>query len=130
MDFNGCHPCELGLDTYTERIKSLLLNAIQPDDQQGELPLMPRLNRYKSIGTTAHVHFKTVKPVQATQKSHLNYVACDTGSWEQAAMFQLEASRHVVCYAKNDRLEFNIPYEFYNIPLVYEPDFLVRFTTA
>jgi type III restriction enzyme len=130
VDFNGCHPCELGLETYSEKVKALLLDAIQPDDKKGELPLMPRLNRYKPIGTTAHVHFKTVKPVQATHKSHLNYVACDTGSWEQAAMFQLEASGHVRCYARNDRLEFNIPYEFYDFPLVYEPDFLVRLTNG
>jgi len=108
VDFNGLHPCEIGLQTYAQRIVKLLVAAIEPDDEQGEAPLIPLLNRYKQIGTTAQVHFKTVKPVQATQKSHINFVACDTNSWEQAAMFQLEASPHVICYAKNDRLEFNI----------------------
>ncbi len=55
--------------------------------------------------------------------------ACDTNSWEQAATFQLEklAKEGVVyCYARNDRLEFNIPYELYGNPHVYEPDFIVR----
>ena len=59
----------------------------------------------------------------------MNYVACDTGSWEQAAMFQLEklAKDGVVdCYARNDRLEFNIPFELFGSPRVYEPDFIVR----
>ncbi|HLG16777.1 MAG TPA: DEAD/DEAH box helicase family protein [Blastocatellia bacterium] len=130
VDFNGLHPCEIGLQTYVQRIVRLLVAAIEPDDEQGEAPLIPLLNRYKQIGTTAHVHFKTVKPVQVTQKSHINYVACDTNSWEQAAMFQLEASPHVVCYAKNDRLEFNIPYEFYDDLRVYEPDFLVKLTSG
>ncbi len=41
-------------------------------------------------------------------------------------MFQLESSADVVCYARNDRLEFTIPYEFYGQPFFYEPDFIVR----
>ena len=56
-------------------------------------------------------------------------MACDTDSWEQAATFQLEQLAKdgvVYCYARNDRLEFNIPYEFYGNPNVYEPDFIVR----
>ena len=126
VDFSGCHPCEIGLKTYAEKISSLIIAAIQPDDQKGESPLIPRLNRYKPIGSSANVHFKTTKPVQATQKSHLNFVACDTGSWEQAATFQLEASEHVLCYVRNDRLEFNIPYDYYKNTLPYEPDFIVK----
>jgi len=50
-------------------------------------------------------------------------------SWEQAAVFQLEklAKENVVfSYVRNDRLEFNIPYELYGNPQVYEPDFIVR----
>ena len=43
-------------------------------------------------------------------------------------MFQLEKlakEGQVRCYARNDHLEFNIPYELYGNPHVYEPDFLV-----
>lgn len=129
VDFGGCHPCEVGLQTYTQRIIGLLVAAIVPDDEQGEAPLLPRLNRYKPIGSTENIHFKTVKPVQATLASHLNFVACDTNSWEQAATFQLERlakNDGVLCYARNDHMEFNIPYELYGYPQVYEPDFLVR----
>jgi type III restriction enzyme len=111
----------------------MLAAAITPDDTKGETPLLPRLNRYKPMGTTEKVHFKTVKPVQVTAASHLNLVACDTDSWEQAAVFQLEklAQEGVVhCYARNDRLEFNVPYELYGVPHVYEPDFLVRLTAG
>jgi type III restriction enzyme len=130
VDYNGQHPCELGLDEYAQRVRDMLVAAIEPDEQQGESPLLPRLNRYKPVGSTANVHFKTVKPVQATRKSHINFVACDTGTWEQAAMFQLEASPHVISYARNERMEFNIPYEFHDIAHVYEPDFLVRLTSG
>lgn len=129
VELNGLNPCEVGLETYAQRIVGLLIAAITPDDGKGEAPMLPRLNRYKPIDSTERVRFKTVKPVQMTGASHLNFVACDTGSWEQAATFQLEklAKEGVVyCYARNDRLEFNIPYGLYGNPHVYEPDFIVR----
>lgn len=127
--YNGLHPAEIGLQTYADRIVGILTSAITPDDSKGESPLLPRLNRYKPIGSTENVHFKTVKPVQATTASHLNYIACDTASWEQAAMFQIEMlakSGHVICYVRNDHLEFSIPYELFGNPYVYEPDFIIR----
>ena len=129
VNLSGQHPCEIGLQTYAEQIVSRLLDAITPDDTQGEPPMLPRLNRYRPIGSTGSVHFKTVRPVQPTQASHLNYVACHTASWEQAAMFQIEllaAQGLVECYARNYRLEFTIPYELYGESRAYEPDFVVR----
>lgn len=126
---NSVHPCEIGLETYARRIVDILLAGIEPDVQSGEPPIIPILNRYKQTGSTSEVHFKTVKPVQATTYSHLNFVACDTHSWEQAAMFQLEslAQQGVIqCYARNERLEFNIPYELFGYQQTYVPDFLVR----
>lgn len=129
VDFNGCHPCEVGLQVYAQRIVGLLVAAIRPDESRGEPPLLPRLNRYRPVGSSASVRFKTVKPVQATQSSHLNFVAADTGSWEQAAAAQLElAARQglIQCYVRNDRLELTVPYELYGQPRAYEPDFVVR----
>jgi type III restriction enzyme len=32
----------------------------------------------------------------------------------------------VKCYAKNERLDFKVPYEYMGIEHTYEPDFLVR----
>lgn len=45
-----CHPCELGLATYVERAVERLYDAIEPNDEQGESPLLPILNRYKPVG--------------------------------------------------------------------------------
>jgi type III restriction enzyme len=133
VQLNGLHPSEVGLQTYAQRIIGLLVAAITPYDGKGEAPILPRLNRYKPIGSTENVHFKTAKPVQLTGVSHLNFVACDTNSWEQAATFQLEklAKAGIVsCYARNERMEFNIPYELYGNPHAYEPDFIVRLRNA
>ncbi|MGH2459119.1 MAG: restriction endonuclease, partial [Chloroflexota bacterium] len=129
VDFHGAHPCELGLDRYVNQVVSRLLNAIEPDDTQGEAPLLPILNRYKSIGTTAEVDFKTTRPCVFTQFSHLNQVAGDTGTWEQIAAFRLDqagVSGVVKHYARNDHLGLLIPYDLNGVSYSYEPDFLVR----
>ena len=77
----------------------------------------------------AEDRLQTVKSVRAATASHLNAVACDTGSWEQAAMFQIErlaASGLVRCYVRNEQLDFNIPYEYGDVSCAYEPDFIVE----
>ena len=129
VDLHGMNPRDIGLQIYAQRIVNLLVSAIRPDTAAGEAPELPRLNRYQPFGCTEHVHFKTVKPVHATTASHLNFVACDTGTWEQAAMFQLEAlaSEAVVrAYARNEGLDFSIPYALNGHTAAYEPDFIVQ----
>jgi type III restriction enzyme len=129
VDFQGAHPSELGLSRYTTRIVERLMSAIQPDQSQGEPPLMPILNRYKPHGTTTEVEFPTTKPCYPTAHSHINQVVADTLQWEQSAAFHLEtaAVRGLVrCYAKNDHLGLTIQYEYFGVPHNYEPDFLVK----
>jgi type III restriction enzyme len=129
VDYRGVDPREIGQEKYFQRVVERMLAAIQPDDSQGELPLMPLLNRYKPIGSTADVDFKTVKPVFSTTFSHINAVAADTARWEQSAAFRLEqAVLHSIAryYARNDQLNFTIPYEFMGVSYHYEPDYLVR----
>lgn len=126
VDFQNQHPCELGLDTYVRRITERLLDAIQPDETQGELPLLPILNRYKSIGTTADVDFTTKRNVHGTDRSHVNAVVLDN-KWEQTAAFYLEQQRdHVSCYVRNDRPFLLIPYEYQGAQHHYEPDYIVK----
>jgi len=125
VDFRGQNPCELGLQKYVRRIKERLLNAIEPDEEQGELPILPILNRFKAIGTTADVDFTTKREVHSTQRSHVNAVVLDS-KWEQAAAFYLEQqTEHVHSYVRNDRPFLLIPYEYEGAPHYYEPDYLV-----
>ena len=74
VDFRGVNPCELGLEKYVRRIKERLLDAIEPDERQGEAPILPILNLYKPIGTTTDVNFTTRRNVHSTQRSHINAV--------------------------------------------------------
>lgn len=124
VDFQGCHRCELGLEKYVTRMVERIRDQIMPDDTEGEPPLMPVLNRYKPIGTTAKVNFKTVRPCFMTQRSHINQVVADTATWETCAAFKIEQAGMI--YARNDHLGLFIPYEYQGVDHSYEPDFLVR----
>jgi type III restriction enzyme len=126
VNLRGCHPSELILETYIEPMVERLVDAIEPRTEEGEPPLLPILNRYKPIGSTAEVNFKTTRPCFVTTRSQINLVAADTRSWEQAAAFRLEQSKAVKFYARNDHLELVIPYEYQGISHAYTPDFLVR----
>ena len=129
VDCRGVDPRELGQEKYFQRVVERMIAAIRPDDSQGEPPLMPILNRYKPIGTTAEVDFKTTRPCQGTQRSHINLVAADTATWEQSAAFRLEQAAlagTVKFYARNDGLGFVIPYDYLGVSQHYEPDFLVK----
>ncbi|MGH9618658.1 MAG: BPTD_3080 family restriction endonuclease [Bryobacteraceae bacterium] len=126
VNFQNCNPCELGLEKYVRRTVERLRDGIVPDEAEGELPLLPILNRYKPAGTTSEVDFKTTRPCRTTVKSHIDQVVLDNLTWEASAAFRLEASDAVVCYARNDHLGLTIPYEYEGIDHGYEPDFLVR----
>lgn len=129
VDLKGMDPGDIGLDVYRQRIVGLLADAITPADAEGEPAELPRLNRYRPDGSTRSVRFKTVKPVVATVASHVNFVACDTDRWEQAAAEQLERLARdgvVRSFVRNERLEFVIPYTFQGNERGYEPDFIAR----
>ncbi|MDE0042212.1 MAG: hypothetical protein OXT74_09265, partial [Candidatus Poribacteria bacterium] len=61
VDFRECNPCEIGQEKYTSRLVERLTAAIQPNEAEGETPLLPILNRYKPVGTSAEVDFMTTR---------------------------------------------------------------------
>ena len=126
VDFGRCNPCELGHEKYVMRVVDRMMAAIEPNDMEGEMPLLPILNRYKPIGTSAAVDFFTTRTCHGTQRSQVNQVVLDTEAWERSACFWLESSESVKCYVRNDHLGLSIPYEHQGITHNYEPDFIVR----
>lgn len=126
VDFKNVDRRELGLEKYVMRMVGYLCDGIVPDESEGEPPLLPVLNRYKPIGTSAEVDFTTTRPCHGTQKSHVNQVVLDTKTWESSVAFRLESSDVVEQYVRNDHLGLLIPYEFQGVDHTYEPDFIVR----
>jgi type III restriction enzyme len=126
IQWNGCAPQELALEVYLRKVVEQLTDAIEPDDSVGEPPLLPVINRFRPYGSTAEVRFTTTRPCHVTFKSHIDQVVLDTETWERSVAFQLEASEVVVCFARNDHLGIEIPYEFYGGAHKFLPDFVVR----
>ena len=92
---------------------------------RGEKRLVPTLRAYEPIGSTDDVWFETTKTCYETTKSHLNLVAQDSG-WESKLAESSNTMPEVVAYAKNQGLNFKIPYTYEGRAANYVPDFLIR----
>jgi type III restriction enzyme len=118
---------EIALLKYKQRIIERLTEAIEPDIEAGEPPILPVIERFRPIGFTSEVLFRTVRPSVGTTKSHISHVVLDAPQWEHSVAFQLERMPEVVAYARNDHLDFTIPYEWQGTRHEYRPDYLIRF---
>jgi type III restriction enzyme len=96
--------------------------------EPGMKVLKPRLRDYDTIGSTRYVEFETTRPTYTSRadKCHINYVVADTKSWEQKMAQTLEDMDEVLCYVKNQGLNFMIPYTLNGEEKNYLPDFIVR----
>jgi type III restriction enzyme len=61
-----------------------------------------------------------------TTKSHISHVVLDAPQWEHSVAYQLERMPEVIAYARNDHLDFTIPYEWQGMRHEYRPDYLIR----
>ncbi len=116
---------EIYLEKYKQLIVERITDAIEPDTEAGEPPLLPIIERFRPVGSTAEVLFRTVRPCHGTTKSHVSHVA-EQSKWEHTVAYYLERSPQVVSYVKNDHLDFVIPYELYGQRHNYLPDYLIR----
>jgi len=91
--------------------------------------VLPLLNHYNPLGSTAHVFGHTSRKTWPTKKSHINLVVADTDTWEQIAAKMLEKIPAVESYVKNAFLGFAIPYIDKGKEREYLPDYLVRVRT-
>lgn len=112
---------ELGNLRYVTQVRERTIAALRSNERTS---LIPVLNEYEPIGST-DCDFQTVKPCEATVKSHISHVVCDS-KLEAEIAAALEQDPHVLSYAKNDRLFFDIPYRHLGIGARYRPDFIAR----
>jgi type III restriction enzyme len=117
---------DVALIKYRQRIIERLTEAIEPDTEAGEPPLLPIVERFRPIGSTSEVLFRTVRPCVGTTKSQINYVVLDAPNWEHSVAYQLEKIPEVISYARNDHLDLTIPYEWQGVRHEYRPDYIVR----
>ena len=117
---------EIALLKYRQRIVERLTQAIEPDVEAGEPPILPIIERFRPVGSTSEVLFRTVRPCVGTTKSHISLVVLDAPKWEHSVAYGLEQMPEVVSYARNDHLDFTIPYDWQGTKHEYRPDYLVR----
>lgn len=117
---------EIALRKYTDWIVSRLSDAIRPDTEAGEVPILPIIERYRPTGSSGEVMFRTVKECYGTTKSHVSHVVTDS-RWEHSVAYQLERNPDVMAYVKNDHLDFEIPYEFGGVMHGYRPDYIIHY---
>lgn len=104
-----------------------IYNAIVWNNKEKAI-MRPMLRAYDNVGSTRYVDFDTTRAVYLTRpdKCHLNYMVADTESWEQKMTQALEEMNEVVCYVKNQGLEFTIPYTIEGEEKKYYPDYIVH----
>jgi len=87
--------------------------------------IKPVFNYYNRFGSSKYVNGLTSKEVYQGRKSHVNYVAMDSG-WEGICAKTLDELDNVVCYVKNQFLGFAIPYIKDGRDREYFTDFIAR----
>jgi len=96
--------------------------------EHGNKRIKAVLDAYNPKGSTRFVSFTTSKAdlwKTAEDKSHVNYVVCDS-SWEAELARVVERHPRVLTYVKNQGLQFEVPYRNGAVPRKYLPDFIVQ----
>ena len=107
------------------RVVQHVWEAVRQDNTER---LMPVFDRDHPIRATGEMRtWYTGKPCERTKKSHINVCVYDS-TWEASDSFFLDNSEHVVAWAKNDHLGFEVLYVYRGVVRKYRPDFLVRLT--
>jgi type III restriction enzyme len=115
---------ELALERYAKLLRDRVRDGILP--QVAGTRLLPIVNSYHRVNSTADVNYRTTRPVVQLTKSHLN-LASIRSDWEREAIAVLEDLDFVEAFAPNDRsIGFWVPYTYNDTSALYEPDFIVR----
>ncbi len=118
------------LSPYYGWVIERLVEAIQPDTSQGEVPELPLYEVSRGAGSTGDVDLWTSRDVREVVHSHLNYMIADTKQWEQSAAYTIDTHHGVEAFVKNAGLGFAIPYLYNGQMHDYVPDFILRLKSA
>ncbi len=98
--------------------------------QQNTERLEPVFDEEAPIGSTASMRtWYTTKPCQPVARSQISHAVVDS-SWEQYAVDVLEKNEHVLAWARNDHLGFQVYYLWNGSRRRYVPDFIVRLSNG
>jgi type III restriction enzyme len=92
--------------------------------------LLPVFDTERPIVSTGDMRtWYTGKPCEYTKRSHINFAVYDS-TWESSDAFQLDRSKIMDAWVKNDHLGFEVLYVYKGVVHKYRPDFIVRLKTG
>jgi type III restriction enzyme len=95
--------------------------------ESGQKRIKAILDAYNPKGATRHVSFNTSRSTWKTapNKCHISHAVLDS-EWEAELARVLESHPNVRSYAKNQGMQFEVPYRDGATPRKYIPDFIVQ----
>jgi hypothetical protein len=88
--------------------------------------LTPVFDKENPIRSSSDVRtWWTSKPCEAFDRSHINFVVCDS-KWEYLEAKTINESEVVKSFVKNDHLNFVVYYNFQGVVRRYFPDFIIK----
>lgn len=105
------------------KIVQHLWSFIKLEQTERIIPIFDSNKKVRSTGDMP-IWF-TSKPCYITKHSHISHCVFDS-AWEATESYRLENNPHVIAWAKNDHLGFEILYVFDGVIRKYTPDFLVK----
>ena len=105
------------------KIVQHLWSFIKMEQTEQIVPIFDQNKRVRS--TNDMPTWFTSKPCYITQHSQISHCVFDS-AWEATESYRLEKNPHVVAWAKNDHLGFEILYVFDGVIRKYTPDFLIK----
>ena len=105
------------------RIVQHLWSFIKLEQTEKVVPVFDPNRRVRSTGDMPT--WFTSKPCCITKTSHISHCVFDS-AWESTESYVIEKNSHVLAWAKNDHLGFDIIYIFDGVVRKYVPDFLIR----
>ena len=122
----GTYPAQVTYKQLADEVTEQIIASIE--GAEGETVMRATLNPYAPTGSTMDVSFNATKSnlfEPDPRFSHVNWIVLDS-EWEAKLAQILEAHRHVIAYAKNHNLGFEVPYLVEGEPRRYRPDYIAR----
>lgn len=102
-------------------------NVIRLENTESLTPVFDKENPIRSTNDLRS--WWTSKPCETFNKTHTNFVVCDS-TWEYLEAKTLNESQHIKSFIKNDHLAFAIFYVYQGVVRRYFPDFICKLTNG
>jgi type III restriction enzyme len=98
-------------------------NEIRAENTETTTPVFDKENPIRSTDDIRT--WWTSKPCEPFDKTHVNFVVCDS-AWEYLEAKTINETEHVESFVKNDHLNFVVYYNYQGIVRKYFPDFICK----